>query len=344
MAALAILGSEVASRAASPDGLVWSARTSGTTDNIQHIRGSSLDNVIFNAGIQLYQYDAEADAWGSLASWESFRPTIPNYNITTKLTSYAVGDAIWVGSAAPGSGSNEVARFNGTNWQYIGTGTGNPVRALYSTGDGATDTTLAGRNSGRLSRFTGSIHNGTGNSATGAAEIRAISGTGSDNLWAVGNSGTVERSVDGGATWSLLAAPTTGNLLGISVLSDQIAIVAGSAGAVSLTTNGGLNWVSLGLGGEDAVRDIYAESLDRIWVVGVNGLASFYNGSSWTSFADQLDGLGTTHLSSITYVEGHFWIGGDNGVLYHAVVPEPSSIALMAGVGVVVVLLRRRRR
>lgn len=351
IAALAALVPGAAVQAASPDGLTWSAQVSGTTNLIRTISGDNLGNVIFSAGTGLYQYDAGANTWGELASWSSYLPTLKAtsaggyWSNVTSMQVYAVGSSIWVGGA---NGTPwELPYYNGTNWNWAVSGIGQPVRALYSTGIGAGDKTLASRNSGRLSIFTGTTHTFTDSTPPykNAGEIYAMAGTGVGNIWAVGNNNIVQHSTDGGTSWTSHNAPSAaGSILNaVSVIDSTTLVVGGNQGGVFLTGDSGTSWINLNLGGSGVVRGIYAESTDRIWVVGDSGLASFYDGTLWSSFSSELTGLGSAQLMSIHRVEDQLWIGGANGRLFQAAIPEPSTLAL-TGLGLLCFALARKRR
>ncbi len=60
--------------------------------------------------------------------------------------------------------------------------------------------------------------------------------------WAVGDSGRVVRTTDGGIHWTSQASSTTANLAGVSFVSRLTGYAAGSAGTFLRTTNGGVNW------------------------------------------------------------------------------------------------------
>jgi photosystem II stability/assembly factor-like uncharacterized protein len=62
--------------------------------------------------------------------------------------------------------------------------------------------------------------------------------------WCVGASGTVMKTLDGGATWSTTTIPGyAGTLLGVSVVDSQILWVVGDDGFVARSTDGGTTFV-----------------------------------------------------------------------------------------------------
>jgi len=58
---------------------------------------------------------------------------------------------------------------------------------------------------------------------------------------AVGDFGTILRTTDGGATWTLQISGTTNNLWGVSLVDANIGTVVGYYGTILRTTTGGVN-------------------------------------------------------------------------------------------------------
>lgn len=87
---------------------------------------------------------------------------------------------------------------------------------------------------------------------------------GSDNIWVVGEEGTILKSTDGGITWISVANNLTENLNTVEFVNPDTGWIAGpdngnySDSAAFRTTDGGLNWEvqSLGSGGGHLVYDI----------------------------------------------------------------------------------------
>lgn len=64
------------------------------------------------------------------------------------------------------------------------------------------------------------------------------------NTWiAVGDAGTIIRSINGGSTWTSVSSPVADALRAVSFNGD-IGVAVGIGGLVIRTTNGGLNWIS----------------------------------------------------------------------------------------------------
>jgi photosystem II stability/assembly factor-like uncharacterized protein len=71
-----------------------------------------------------------------------------------------------------------------------------------------------------------------------ALRALSISGQNADFMLAVGDSGVIRRSVDGGESWCFLHA-TLDHLRGVEMISNSTAIVVGENGVMLRTDNGG---------------------------------------------------------------------------------------------------------
>ncbi len=91
-------------------------------------------------------------------------------------------------------------------------------------------------------------------------DLRSIFGTSDGkHLWAVGMSGIIVRSEDGGATWKTPKSSTTNGLNSISGASDGKRLWAvGDGGAIVESDDGGVNWFSLGSNSKHLLSAIFA--------------------------------------------------------------------------------------
>ena len=116
------------------------------------------------------------------------------------------------------------------------------------------------------------------------------------NLWevdtygavgfAVGDSGTILKTADYGATWSAITGVTTEGLMGVSVASPTVAYITGQNGATFRTADAGATWTSLasGLSSFNGYAiDAYSASV--VYLVGKSGGAykSTNSGTTWTA-------------------------------------------------------------
>jgi YVTN family beta-propeller protein len=106
-----------------------------------------------------------------------------------------------------------------------------------------------------------------GDSGTGIDPYR-ISGSAANNLWAVGWSGKVLRSVNSGTTWTEVTAPPGGTSwpVGISALSTTSIYVAGWGGEIAMYD--GTTWASLDSGTTNDLYDIDIFSAGNVFSAG----------------------------------------------------------------------------
>src|SRR2546422_804518 len=71
---------------------------------------------------------------------------------------------------------------------------------------------------------------------------RLISPPGSNLIWRVGRTGSIELSKDSGSSWSRQTSGVLADLLTGAAPSDQVCWIVGRVGAVLLTTDGGAHW------------------------------------------------------------------------------------------------------
>ena len=131
--------------------------------------------------------------------------------------------------------------------------------------------------------------------------------------WAVGDSGTILHTTDGGETWHPQAGPfgqrgqvAAPDLLSVDSLSDgRRGWAAGSDGVILATTDGGKSWnLELNYVGVAFRAVQFLEDAQRGWVVGGDGyiLATSDGGQIWQRQASGTRQEGSTPSSSSTTV------------------------------------------
>jgi photosystem II stability/assembly factor-like uncharacterized protein len=102
--------------------------------------------------------------------------------------------------------------------------------------------------------------------------------------WTVGSAGTILKSTDAGATWSL-TNPTTNDLRALWLIDDVTGWAVGSTGAIFKTTNGGSSWTAQTSGTNAVLNGVHFASSTTGWAVGTTGtiLKTTNGGSSWTA-------------------------------------------------------------
>jgi photosystem II stability/assembly factor-like uncharacterized protein len=93
-------------------------------------------------------------------------------------------------------------------------------------------------------------NSGTTSNLNGA--ILLDSGTG----FVVGDTGTILKSTDAGATWTPLTSGTSNTLHGIYFLDPTQGVAVGDGGTILRTTDGGATWQSIASGVGDTLRSV----------------------------------------------------------------------------------------
>lgn len=328
----------------------WSSVELGFSGNLNTITGTSYDNLYFLNNNAIYQWNGSAGAWQELSSFTTF---LNNSSFENPSVIAAVNNQIYVGGA---SSNGRHAYFNGSTWSHTTSGSGVFYNGVYAyeiqvdTGAGTVGqvVNVYARGTGRIFRLVDGASNNSplqsGPAYTGGGIAwQAIHGSPSDNvMWAVGQQSQIGRSTNSGQldTWSGVVAPVSNTFFStVHVLDGDTAIIGsdsrgGGTAGVWYTTDAGDTWVDTELNGSNVLQ-VYATSLNDIWAVG-NGLASHYDGNSWTDFAD-IAGISSTDILRTIHVLGdQVWIGGrdaaGNAVLYTGTIPEPASVGLIIGV------------
>lgn len=73
---------------------------------------------------------------------------------------------------------------------------------------------------------------------------------------AVGDAGTILKTVDFGATWTTQNSGTTQNFYAVYLLNDNEAVAVGDSGLILRTLDGGLTWLSVPSGVRDSLRAV----------------------------------------------------------------------------------------
>jgi len=118
--------------------------------------------------------------------------------------------------------------------------------------------------------------------ATGAWPVR-IMAPGGRVLWRAGPNGAIEKSADGGATWTPQSSGVSAELLAGAALSEKLCWIAGRGGTV-LRTMDGEHWVKLPFpsnGDLGSVTPTDAQ-IAVVWVIQEKiTYATFDGGSTW---------------------------------------------------------------
>jgi photosystem II stability/assembly factor-like uncharacterized protein len=91
--------------------------------------------------------------------------------------------------------------------------------------------------------------------------------------WAVGSSGKIAKTTDGGVTWVAQASGVPGRLHGVCFTSVSSGFVVGKAGVILHTQDGGSTWVQQTSGATATLNSVDFVTDDEGWVAGEAGWA-----------------------------------------------------------------------
>jgi photosystem II stability/assembly factor-like uncharacterized protein len=134
--------------------------------------------------------------------------------------------------------------------------------------------------------------------------------------WACGESGTIQTTQDGGATWKLQYSLARKLLYDVAAVDKAQAWIVGAGGVVLHTADGGQSWVEQSSGVTEALRAAHFIDGRRGWAVGANGviLATNDGGSRW----ERRKSVSARNFNDVFFVNGkEGWIAGDEGTLLH---------------------------
>jgi len=207
-------------------------------------------------------------------------------------------------------------------------------------------------------------------------KLNGISALDANVVYAVGASGTVQKTTDGGANWSSQTTDSNYVLYGVNAVSSTTAYAAGKSGSdgVILKTTDGTNW--------STVETVSGTPLNAISVVETNPNVAFAvgdgsiimqttDGNTWsdTGFSSNIGGalssiyaVSSTKayavglIGTVARLNGGSWVDISStipaeyqnynftGVSVFVTVPEPSTIILSVVAVSVLAIIQRTRR
>lgn len=148
------------------------------------------------------------------------------------------------------------------------------------------------------------------------------------NGWAVGNSGTLLFTINGGQSWSSINL-TNEDLKDVAFLDQSIGLIVGDNGRIFRTVNGGTNWTQISSGTSSNILAVAFGEGGMAYAAGRDGviLRSADNGTSWTIVE-----TGTVRYRGIAATGTQFaWVVGEEGALKISIDGGQSWSAKSAG-------------
>src|SRR5438128_9970956 len=154
----------------------------------------------------------------------------------------------------------------------------------------------------------------------GRLDLLAVDFIDAQTGWAVGEidpggtGGAIYQTLDGGRSWRPLAR-TTEILTSVHFVSPKIGWVAGHAGRIERTADGGMTWKTQRVEREDeALNSIFFIDERRGWIVGGSGLVlrTTNGGESWDRVATgRIEDLWAVRFAA----PERGWIVGEDGLI-----------------------------
>jgi photosystem II stability/assembly factor-like uncharacterized protein len=160
------------------------------------------------------------------------------------------------------------------------------------------------------------VDNVTRDSARVGTVFRFVDFGNSNTGCAVGDSGSIIRTTDRGATWAAAISGTTRNLRGVTFPSANTGFAVGEAGAVVKTTSG-TTWSPITSGTVQNLNGTFFTGASNGWAVGNAG--TILKSANGTSFAAQTSGT-TRNLNSVHFTTTNNGNAvGDGGIILRSV-------------------------
>jgi len=227
----------------SPTGSSWTAQTSGTTANLYAVRfAADLQHgwIVGDAGTFLRTINGGA-SWTKITVKYPFLWTTRTVTEPLRGLDFVTNDLGWAVGTTWVIGSDKYAMIirttdSGSNWQYQGMNV----------------------------------------PADGRVTLNYVDFVDSNNGWAVGYSGVILRTSDGGAHWTKQNSGTTKTLNAVRFLNTNVGWVVGDGGLILHTTNGGTIWTAQTSGTTRNFYDVDAADSEHAWAVGQLGTIDRY--------------------------------------------------------------------
>jgi len=144
-----------------------------------------------------------------------------------------------------------------------------------------------------------------------------ISGTGPDDIYVVGEIGTIFHGTNGGTTWNRQVSNVSVNLRDVWVDSLRNAYVVGDSGTLLRSGDQGATWQALSIGVDQRLTGVWGSAPNDVYVIGDGGTIfhSTDQGMNWTR---EPVPPGVDHLNAIWgSAAGDIFVVGD--VVLHKV-------------------------
>jgi len=149
------------------------------------------------------------------------------------------------------------------------------------------------------------------------SDINAVDFIGSETGYTVGQTGTINRTTDGGVTWLHCKSGTVNDLFGLSFSDASHGTAVGRVGTILRTTDGGVSWTSQTSGTSGLFRAVSFVNPQSGTAVGINGII-YHTTNGGFNWYPQTSGT-TTHLYGVSHTAPGHWIAvGAGGLILYS--------------------------
>lgn len=266
---------------AAGSGKIWRTNDGGDTWVLQHNDNSSLNAIDF---VNLQRGWVVGNNGKILTTADGGA----TWNAQTALTNYNLFGVHFVDSSFGWAVGEEISGYNpngkvwrttdgGARWSEVGYFSG-----YEQGGHGKYAVDFVNRSVGYIVGMEvlwGSVHKTTdgGNTWTlkplggNLPRLRAVDFISPDEGWAVGDTGLIVHTIDGGNHWETQTSGVTNALYGVKFLDRQTGYVVGSS-VILKTVNGGLTWMPEDAGLNGTAYGVDFADANHGWVVGGSGM------------------------------------------------------------------------
>ena len=141
--------------------------------------------------------------------------------------------------------------------------------------------------------------------------LNSVSFVDESHGWAVGGTGTILSTTNGGTIWTEQSSPTSRNLDSVSFVDEDNGWAVGFDVAIISTTDGGSNWTEQESGTTRSLNSVSFVDESHGWAVGADGdiISTTDGGSNWTEQTSP--NLFSRLISFVD--ESHGWAVGADG-------------------------------
>jgi hypothetical protein len=267
----------------------WTAMNSGTSAYLQHVWGSS-GNDVFAVGVTGTIVHYDGTNWSDMSV---------GGNALFNLWGTGGNDVFAVGA------TGTILHYDGTNWSSMSSGTSNYLEGVWGTS--GSDVFVAGWN-GTILRYNGSSWSSMNSGVTDS--FYGIWGSSGNDIFAVGDKGAILHY--NGTNWSPMTSGTTESLFDVWGSSATDVFAVGWGGTV--IHYDGTSWSSMNSGMFSSSTCIWGSSATDVFAVSSSSIFH-YDGSKWASMYNwALSGLTAVWGTSATDV---FAVGDQGSILHY---------------------------